>query len=130
MVTGDSRFSPIDCGGKRTLDNYKGKRLNSPNDVCLGTDGKTLYVAQSDPTAAIWKSFPVKDDGTIGEDTVFHDATEAFQMGSKWTQRVISGRLAREEFMSFLLKENFLVGSLLEKRQQTVLGVTMARCFT
>ncbi len=136
---GDRRLSVLTHGGgKRTLvDNYKGKRLNSPNDACLGPDGtsiyftdppyglpdrwedprreldhcgvyrlasngeitllttemtrpngiafspdfKTLYVAQSDPEAAIWKSFPVKGDGTLGESTVFHDATEAFQQG-------------------------------------------------
>lgn len=136
---GDRRLSVLTKGGgKRTLvDNYRGKRLNSPNDVCLGSDGKTLYftdppyglpkrwddprrelefcgiyrlsddgeitllttemtrpngiafspdfntlyVAQSDPEAALWKSFPVKDDGTIGEGTVFHDATEAFKEG-------------------------------------------------
>ncbi len=136
---GDRRLSLLTKGGgKRTLvDNYQGKRLNSPNDVCLGPDGKTLYftdppyglpkrwddprreldhcgvyrlspageitllttemtrpngiafspdfktlyVAQSDPAAAIWKSFPVKEDGTIGEGTVFHDATEAFKGG-------------------------------------------------
>ena len=136
---GDRRLSVLTKGGgKRTLvDNYQGKRLNSPNDVCLGSDGKTLYftdppyglpkrwddprrelefcgvyrlshdgeitllttemtrpngiafspdfntlyVAQSDPDVALWKSFPVKDDGTIGEGTVFHDATEAFKKG-------------------------------------------------
>lgn len=136
---GDRRLSVLTKGGgKRTLvDNYRGKRLNSPNDVCLGSDGKTLYftdppyglpkrwddprrelefcgiyrlsddgeitllstemtrpngiafspdfntlyVAQSDPEAALWKSFPVKEDGTIGEGTVFHDATEAFKGG-------------------------------------------------
>ncbi len=136
---GDRRLSVLTKGGgKRTLvDNYQGKRLNSPNDVCLGSDGKTLYftdppyglpkrwddprrelefcgvyrlshdgeitllttemtrpngiafspdfdtlyVAQSDPEAALWKSFPVKEDGTIGEGTVFHDATEAFKEG-------------------------------------------------
>ena len=136
---GDRRLSVLTKGGgKRTLvDNYQGKRLNSPNDVCLGSDGKTLYftdppyglpkrwddprrelefcgvyrlshdgeitllttemtrpngiafspdfdtlyVAQSDPEAALWKSFPVKEDGTNGEGTVFHDATEAFKEG-------------------------------------------------
>lgn len=136
---GDRRLSVLtEKGGKRTLvDNYEGKRLNSPNDACLGPDGetiyftdppyglpdryedprreldwcgvyrlapdgtltlltkemtrpngiafspdfKTLYVAQSDPEAAIWKSFPVKDDGTLGEGKLFHDATENFKKG-------------------------------------------------
>lgn len=136
---GDRRLSVLTKGGgKRTLvDNYQGKRLNSPNDACLGPDGetiyftdppyglpqryddprreldycgvyrlapdgeltllttemtrpngiafspdfKTLYVAQSDPAAAIWKSFPVKDDGTLGEGSLLYDATEAFKEG-------------------------------------------------
>lgn len=136
---GDRRLSLLtEGGGKRTLvDNYQGKRLNSPNDACLGPDGetvyftdppyglpkryddprreldfcgvyrlapdgeltlltkemtrpnglafspdfKTLYVAQSDPAAAIWKSFPVKEDGTLGEGKLFYDATENFKKG-------------------------------------------------
>lgn len=130
---GDRRVSVLTVGGgKRTLvDNYQGRRLNSPNDAVymsngdlyftdppyglpnrwddplreldfcgvyrLSRDGKltlltdeltrpngigfspdekTLYVAQSDPEAAIWMAFPVKDDGTLEEGTVIHDATE------------------------------------------------------
>lgn len=136
---GDRRLSLLTAnGGKRTLvDNYEGKRLNSPNDACLGADGKTifftdppyglpnrwedpmreldfcgvyrlapdgkltlltkemtrpngiafspdfktLYVAQSDPEAALWKAFPVKEDGTLGESRVVHDATQAVKDG-------------------------------------------------
>lgn len=134
---GDRRLSVLTAqGGKRTIvDNYQGKRLNSPNDACfksngdlyftdppyglpkqfddprreldfcgvyrvqMGKDGvnkvtlltdemtrpngiafspdeKFLYVAQSDPKAAIWKKFPVKEDGTLGKGEVFFDATE------------------------------------------------------
>lgn len=136
---GDRRVSLLTAnGGKRTLvDHYEGKRLNSPNDACLGADGKTifftdppyglpkrwedpmreldfcgvyrlspegkltlltkemtrpngiafspdfktLYVAQSDPEAAIWKAFPVKEDGSLGESRVVHDATQAVKDG-------------------------------------------------
>lgn len=136
---GDRRLSVLTKdGGKRTLvDNYQGKRLNSPNDACLGPDKatlfftdppyglpkrwddplreldhcgvyrldpdgaltllttemtrpngiafspdfKTLYVAQSDPEAAIWKAFPVKDDGSLGESRLIHDATAAVKDG-------------------------------------------------
>jgi gluconolactonase len=131
---GDRRVSVLTKnGGKRTLvDNYMGKRLNSPNDgtynkkgdlyftdppyglpnryddprreldfcgvyrfakngtltllttemtrpngIGLSPDEKTLYVAQSDPEAAIWKAFPVKADGTLGESRILHDATDA-----------------------------------------------------
>ena len=129
---GDRRISLLsEAGGKRTLvDNFSGKRLNSPNDACMKSNGdlyftdppyglpnryqdkrreldfcgvyrlskkgsltlltkemtrpngiafspdeKTLYVAQSDPKAAIWKKFPVNADGTIGKGTLFADAT-------------------------------------------------------
>lgn len=130
---GDRRISMMTKdGGKRTLvDNYEGKRLNSPNDLAIKSNGdiyftdppyglpkrwedprreldfcgvyriskedgsltlltkemtrpngiafspdeKTLYVAQSDPKAAIWKAFPVKADGTLGEGKIFYDAT-------------------------------------------------------
>lgn len=135
---GDRRLSVVTKGGgKRTLvDNYQGKRLNSPNDAVyksngdlyftdppyglpqgfddprreldfcgvyrLSTDGtvtlltkemtrpngiafspdeKTLYVAQSDPEAAIWMAFPVKADGTLGAGKLLHDATAAVKAG-------------------------------------------------
>jgi gluconolactonase len=130
---GDRRVSVLtEGGGKRTLvDNYQGKRLNSPNDLCFKSNGdlyftdppyglpkladdpmreldfcgvyrlspdgkltlltkemtrpnglafspdeKTLYVAQSDPKAAVWMAFPVLDDGTLGPGKVFADVTE------------------------------------------------------
>ncbi len=130
---GDRRVSVLtNGGGKRTLvDNYEGKRLNSPNDgafksngdlyftdppyglpqgaddprreldfcgvyrlskegkltlltkemtrpngIAFSPDEKTLYVAQSDPKAAIWKAFPVLEDGTLGEGHVFADVTK------------------------------------------------------
>ena len=129
---GDRRLSVLtEGGGKMTLaDSYKGKRLNSPNDVCLRSNGDLyftdpiyglpkrwddprreldfcgvyrvdsernvtlltkemtrpngiafspdesfLYVAQSDPKAAIWKRFPVRKDGTLGASELFFDAT-------------------------------------------------------
>ena len=131
---GDRRISVLTHhGGKRTLvDNYQGKRLNSPNDAVFHSNGdlyftdppyglpnrwddplreldfcgvyrlskegeltlltdeltrpngigfspdeKTLYVAQSDPEAAIWKAFPVNEDGTLGESRLLHDATSS-----------------------------------------------------
>ncbi len=131
---GDRRISLLTGGGgKRTLvDNFAGKRLNSPNDACMKSNGdiyftdppyglpnryedkrreldfcgvyrlakdgtlslltkemtrpngiafspdeKTLYVAQSDPKAAVWKKFPVNADGSIGRGKLFADATES-----------------------------------------------------
>lgn len=130
---GDRRIAVLtEDGGKRTLvDNYQGKRLNSPNDavymsngdlyftdppyglpnrwddprreldfcgvyrltsdgeltlltdqlprpngIALSPDEKTLYVAQSDPKAAIWMAFPIREDGTLGTGRVLFDATK------------------------------------------------------
>lgn len=52
------------------------KEMSRPNGIVLSPDQKTLYVANSDPDIAIWKSFPVKDDGTLGSGKVFYDATK------------------------------------------------------
>ena len=52
------------------------REMTRPNGIAFSPDYRTLYVAQSDPQAAIWKSFPVKDDGTLGAGTLFYDATE------------------------------------------------------
>jgi gluconolactonase len=50
--------------------------MTRPNGIAFSPDEKTLYVAQSDPEAAIWKAFPVKEDGTLGKSKLFFDATE------------------------------------------------------
>jgi len=137
---GDRRVSRLEKdGGKRTLvDNYQGKRLNSPNDstfkssgdlyftdppyglpkqmddprreldfcgvyrlssdgqltlltsdltrpngIAFSPDETTLYVAQSDPEAAIWMAYEVKPDGTLGKGRVFFDATAWVKEGKK-----------------------------------------------
>lgn len=49
--------------------------LQRPNGLAFSPDQKTLYVAQSDPRNAIWKKFPVREDGTIGKGELFYDAT-------------------------------------------------------
>jgi gluconolactonase len=53
------------------------KEMTRPNGIGLSPDEKTLYVANSDPDKAIWMSFPIKDDGTLGAGKVIHDATDA-----------------------------------------------------
>lgn len=50
--------------------------MTRPNGIAFSPDEKTLYVAQSDPEAAIWKTFPVNEDGTLGEGRVFYDVTD------------------------------------------------------
>ncbi|MCL6644015.1 MAG: SMP-30/gluconolactonase/LRE family protein [Dehalococcoidia bacterium] len=49
--------------------------MEGPNGIGLSPDEKTLYVAQSDPQAAIWKAFEVLPDGTLGKSRVLFDAT-------------------------------------------------------
>lgn len=52
------------------------KEFTRPNGIAVSPDEKTLYLAQSDPKAAIWKSFPIQEDGTIGEGKILYDATK------------------------------------------------------
>ncbi len=91
---GDRRVSVLTKnGGKRTLvDNYQGfcgvyrlskdgtltlltTEMTRPNGIGFSPDERTLYVAQSDPNAAIWKAFPVLEDGTLGKSRILFDAT-------------------------------------------------------
>jgi len=51
------------------------KEMTRPNGIGFSPDEKTLYVAQSDPEAAIWKAFEVKEDGTLGASRIFADRT-------------------------------------------------------
>lgn len=62
----------IDTAGDLTL---LTKEMTRPNGIGIMPDGETLIVAQSDPAAAIWKTFPIKDDGTLGQSHLFFDAT-------------------------------------------------------
>jgi gluconolactonase len=57
------------------------KEMTRPNGIGLSPDGKTLYVANSDPALAIWKAFPVKEDGTLGEGKLFFDSTADVKAG-------------------------------------------------
>ena len=57
------------------------KDLPFPNGVALSPDEKTLYVAQSDPTAALWMAYPLLPDGTLGPGRVFADVTPMAQSG-------------------------------------------------
>jgi gluconolactonase len=57
------------------------KDMTRPNGIGLSPDEKTLYVANSDPDKAIWMSFPVKDDGTLGAGKILFDATAEAKAG-------------------------------------------------
>ena len=66
--------------GKLTL---LSKEMTFPNGITFSPDEKTLYVAQSDPAAAIWRAFEVKEDGTLGKSRVLFDSTAAVKAGKK-----------------------------------------------
>lgn len=71
----------LSADGKVTL---LTKEMSRPNGIAFSPDEKTLYVANSDPTMAIWKKFPVQEDGSLGEGVVFADKTEWYgQEGKK-----------------------------------------------
>ncbi|MBX7168945.1 MAG: SMP-30/gluconolactonase/LRE family protein [Pirellulales bacterium] len=52
------------------------KQMTFPNGIGLSPDEKTLYVAQSDPDAAIWMAFELRADGTLGAGRKLHDTTQ------------------------------------------------------
>ena len=56
--------------------------VTRPNGLAFSPDEKILYVASSDPDKAIWMSYPVKADGTLGAGRVFFDST-AMRPGKK-----------------------------------------------
>jgi gluconolactonase len=57
------------------------KEMSRPNGIGLSPDEKTLYVANSDPDKAIWMTFPIKADGTLGSGKVLFDATAEAKAG-------------------------------------------------
>lgn len=54
--------------------------MTRPNGIAFSPDEKTLYVAQSDPKAPLWRAFTVAPDGTLTDGKaggrVFFDATD------------------------------------------------------
>ena len=65
------RLSP---GGKVTL---LVKDHSAPNGIGVSPDGRTLYVANSDPKRADWRVYSLRDDGSAGEGRVLFDATSS-----------------------------------------------------
>lgn len=63
----------LDQKGKVTL---LTDELTRPNGIAFSPDEKTLYVANSDPDLAVWKAYDVNDDGSIGNERIFFDATD------------------------------------------------------
>jgi gluconolactonase len=59
------------------------KEMTRPNGLAFSPDEKTLYVAQSDEDKALWMSFPVKGDGTLGAGRVLKDVTDMVKQKMK-----------------------------------------------
>ncbi|WP_439554791.1 SMP-30/gluconolactonase/LRE family protein [Dyadobacter sp.] len=55
--------------------------LTRPNGLAFSPDGKTLYVAQSDPEKAIIMSYPVDASGKVGKGKLVYDATPMLKAG-------------------------------------------------
>jgi gluconolactonase len=51
------------------------REMTRPNGLAFSPDERRLYVAQSDPNAAIWRVFDVKPDGTLENGRILFDAT-------------------------------------------------------
>ena len=49
--------------------------MTRPNGIAFSPDERRLYVAQSDPQAAVWRVFDVKADGTVENGRVLLDVT-------------------------------------------------------
>ena len=59
------------------------KTLTFPNGLAFSPDGKTLYVAVSDPARAIWMAYDVDAGGGVANGRVFFDATSFVKAGKK-----------------------------------------------
>ncbi len=52
------------------------RALSRPNGIGFSPDGTTLYVANSDGRDPVWRAFPVKQDGNLGEPRPFFDSSK------------------------------------------------------
>nr|WP_188937257.1 SMP-30/gluconolactonase/LRE family protein [Dyadobacter endophyticus] len=55
--------------------------LSRPNGLAFSPDGKTLYVAQSDPEKSIWMAYPLDANGNAGKGKLVYDATSMGKRG-------------------------------------------------
>ena len=59
------------------------RELSRPNGIAFSPDETTFYVANSDPTHAIWMAYDVGSDGLLANGRVFFDATHLVERGLK-----------------------------------------------
>ena len=69
----------LEPSGKVTLQ-YDG--MSRPNGIAFSPDQRTLYVANSDGKDPVWRAFPVKVDGSLGEPRPFFDASKESRIKS------------------------------------------------
>jgi gluconolactonase len=55
--------------------------MSFPNGILLSPDGRTLYVANSDPHRAVVLAFPLDDAGRVRPEEVFADMTDDARQG-------------------------------------------------
>lgn len=79
--TKEIAFQGVYRVGKDGVVRLATKELEAPNGLAFTPDFKSLYVANSQSSAALWKIFPVKPDGTLGTSRVFFDATKLYKQG-------------------------------------------------
>ena len=80
-VCGDIYFTDPDWANRSTSAVYRVSTdgrvskviddMVTTNGIIAGNDGKTLYV--SDSAEKLWRSYPIKPDGSVGEGKVFFD---------------------------------------------------------
>ncbi|HEX2781859.1 MAG TPA: SMP-30/gluconolactonase/LRE family protein [Gemmatimonadaceae bacterium] len=57
------------------------RELARPNGIAFSPDERTLYVANSDASHAVWMAYDVAPDGTLGSGRVLFDATPLVKQG-------------------------------------------------
>lgn len=57
------------------------REISRPNGIGFSPDHKTLYVANSDGRDPVWRAFPVKDDGSLGDPRPFFDSSKEERIG-------------------------------------------------
>jgi gluconolactonase len=57
------------------------KDMTRPNGLGFSPDGKTLYVANSDPEQKVWMRYDLNEDGTASNGSVFFDVTAETEDG-------------------------------------------------
>lgn len=62
----------VDAHGKLSLFTDE---LTRPNGIALSPDDHTLYVANSDPSHAVWMAYTLNDQGEILQEKIFFDVT-------------------------------------------------------